>query len=74
MVVGGGWINPLQTLPQGLVFTFDFDFDFDFDPDPDPELDKKNWVLFLFYVYIFFLSDHLKVKIKGGIIGGIQSF
>ena len=35
---GGGWINPLQTLPQGLVFTFDFDFDFD--PDPDPELDN----------------------------------
>ena len=29
----GGWANPLQTLPQGLVFTFDFDF------DPDPELD-----------------------------------
>ena len=39
MVVGGGgwWINPLQTLPQGLVFTFDFDFD----PDPDPELDNS---------------------------------
>ena len=37
MVVGGGWwINPLQTLPQGLVFTFDFDF------DPDPELDKNH--------------------------------
>ena len=36
----GGWINPLQTLPQGLVFKFDFDFDFDPDPDPDPELDK----------------------------------
>ena len=32
----GGWINPLQTLPQGLVFKFDFDFDF----DPDPELDN----------------------------------
>ena len=29
----GGWINPLQTLPQGLVLTFDF--------DPDPELDKN---------------------------------
>ena len=43
---GGGWwwANPLQTLPQGLVFTFDFDFDFDFDPDPDPdpELDNKS--------------------------------
>ena len=40
----GGWINPLQTLPQGLVLTFDFDFDFDFDPDPDPdpELDNLN--------------------------------
>ena len=38
--VGGGWINPLQPLPQGLVLTFDFDFDFDFDPDPDPELDN----------------------------------
>ena len=24
MVGGGWWINPLQTLPQGLVFTFDF--------------------------------------------------
>ena len=34
-VGGGGWINPLQNLPQGLVFMFDFDFDFDFDPDPD---------------------------------------
>ena len=34
----GVWANPLQTLPQGLVFTFDFDFDFD--PDPDPELDN----------------------------------
>ena len=41
VVVGGGWwINQLQTLPQGLVFTFDFDFDFDPDPDPDPELDN----------------------------------
>ena len=29
-----GWINPLQTLPQGIVFMFDFDF------DPDPELDN----------------------------------
>ena len=35
---GGWWINPLQTLPQGLVLTFDFDFDVD--PDPDPELDN----------------------------------
>ena len=34
MVGGGGWINPLQPLPQGLVLTFDFDF------DPDPELDN----------------------------------
>ena len=33
---GGWWINPLQTLPQGLVFTIDFD------PDPDPELDNFN--------------------------------
>ena len=31
MVVGVGWINPLQTLPQDLVLTF----------DPDPELDKN---------------------------------
>ena len=23
-MVGGGWINPLQTLSQGLVLTFDF--------------------------------------------------
>ena len=38
--MGGWWINPLQTLPQGLVFTFDFDFDFDF--DPDPELDNSD--------------------------------
>ena len=30
----GGWINPLLTLPQGLVLTFDVD------PDPDPELDN----------------------------------
>ena len=30
--MGGGWINPLQTLPQGLVLMFDI--------DPDPELDK----------------------------------
>ena len=37
---GGWWINPLQTLPQGLVLTFDFDFDVDPDPDPDPELDN----------------------------------
>ena len=36
--MGGWWINPLQTLPQGLVFTFDFDFD----PDPDPELDNMG--------------------------------
>ena len=35
-MVGGGWINPLQTLPQGLVLTFDVDVD----PDPDPELDN----------------------------------
>ena len=45
--VGGGWANPLQTLPQGLVLTFDFDFDPDPDPDPDPELDN-----------FFFLSDY----------------
>ena len=36
--MGGGWANPLQTLPQGLVLTFDFDFD----PDPDPELDNSK--------------------------------
>ena len=41
MVGGGWWINPLQTLPQGLVLTFDFDFDFDFDPDPDPDPDPE---------------------------------
>ena len=35
----GGWANPLQTLPQGLVLTFDFDF------DPDPELDNNNKVI-----------------------------
>ena len=39
---GGGWANPLQTLPQGLVLTFDFDFDVDVDPDPDPELDNNS--------------------------------
>ena len=33
---GWWWINPLQTLPQGLVLTFDFDFDF------DPDLDKRS--------------------------------
>ena len=33
-MVGGGWANPLQPLPEGLVFTFYFDF------DPDPELDN----------------------------------
>ena len=46
-----GWANPLQPLPQGLVFTFDLDFDFDPypDPDPDPELDKslKNLMRFI---------------------------
>ena len=42
VVVGGGgwWINPLQTLPQGLVLTFDVDVD----PDPDPELDNMTVV------------------------------
>ena len=30
----GGWANPLQPLPQGLVLTFNFDV------DPDPELDN----------------------------------
>ena len=34
MVVVGGWINPLQPLPQGQVLTFDV--------DPDPELDKRK--------------------------------
>ena len=29
---GGWWINPLQTLPQGLAFTFDV----------DPELEKYS--------------------------------
>ena len=36
----GGWINPLQTLSQGLVLTFRFTF--------DPELDNKfgsGWVV-----------------------------
>ena len=37
----GGWANPLQPLPQGLVLTFDVDIDVDVDPDPDPELDNK---------------------------------
>ena len=36
---GGGGINPLQPLPQGLALTFDIDIDVD--PDPDPELDKN---------------------------------
>ena len=31
-------VNPLQTLPQGLVLTFDVDF------DPDPELDNITLV------------------------------
>ena len=35
----GGWANPLQPLPQGLVLTFDFDF------DPDPELDNLDRLL-----------------------------
>ena len=49
MVVGGWWINPLQTLPQGLVLTFDFDFD----PDPDPELDN------------YFMKDETQLIIRG---------
>ena len=34
--MGGGWINPLQPLPQGLVLTFDV--------DPDPELDNTMYL------------------------------
>ena len=34
----------------------------------------SEFFLFSKWVSVFFLSDHLKVKIKGGIIGGIQSF
>ena len=46
----GGWINPLQTLPQGLVFTFDFD------PDPDPELDNITCQYIDIYYYLFNLK------------------
>ena len=61
MVVGGGgwWINPLQTLPQGLVLTFDFDF------DPDPELDNFVDKLMPKRLYIT-IAGHLHVC---GIVG-----
>ena len=36
--VVGGWANPLQPLPQGLVLTFDVDVDV----DPDPVLDNTS--------------------------------
>ena len=32
----GGWMNPLQPLPQGLVLMFEIDID----PDSDPELNN----------------------------------
>ena len=41
VVVVGGWINPLQTLSQGLVLTLRFTF--------DTELDN---VLFRLYLYL----------------------
>ena len=63
MVVGGSWINPLQTLPQGLVLTFEFEFDVDVDsdPDPDPELDNTGCILKILVWQFFLYKCYLQV-------------
>ena len=53
---GGLWINPLQTLPQGLVLMFEFYVDVDSDPDPDPDTDPElDNILKILVWQIFFV-------------------
>ena len=60
MVGGWWWINPLQTLTQGLFFTFDVDIDVD--PDPDPELDKKLRKIRQNKLHVLPLTFHLDLE------------